>query len=70
MMISIHDVPRYERALLFCSDPRLTHPEMDQPIPLDELGAVNRSLAAFGEEVNELIAPDDTALLADQPHVA
>ena len=39
MLISIQDVPRAARHLVFCSDPRLTRPELDVPIPLDERGA-------------------------------
>ena len=54
MMISIHDVPADERRFLFSTDPRLTRPELDKLVPMDELGAVNRSLAALGEEVEQL----------------
>ena len=36
MLIAIQDVPRAERHLLFCSDPRLTLPELDHAVPLDE----------------------------------
>jgi len=39
MLIAIQDVPRAERHLLFCSDPRLTRPELDHVVPLDERGA-------------------------------
>jgi len=70
MLIAIQDVPRAERHLLFCSDPRLTRPELDTPIPLDELGAVNRSLAALGEEVDGLTITDGAAVVADQRQIA
>ena len=54
MFIRIQDVPRYERHLLFCSDPAVMtrrRPETD-----DELIAINRSLAIHGEVIDNLSA--------------
>ena len=48
MFISIHDVPRYEHHLLFCSDPALRG---EQPDPEDP-AAISRSLAIQAEAVD------------------
>lgn len=55
MVISIHDVPAYERHLLFSSDPMLSSGPTSLPAEEDELAPVNRSLAIHGERVDELI---------------
>ncbi len=43
MIICIHDVPRYERHLLFCSNPSVTHPGPQQSETYEDLAAINRS---------------------------
>ena len=55
MVLSIHDVPPYERHLLFSTDPRLSLGPAPLPAEEDELAPVNRSLAIHGECVDELI---------------
>ena len=56
MVLSIHDVPPYERHLLFSTDPRLAAHAARLSAEEDELAAVDRSLAIHGEAVDELIA--------------
>ncbi len=48
MFISIHDVPPYERHLLFCSDPALRREQLEQEDP----ATVNRALVIHGEAVD------------------
>jgi hypothetical protein len=48
MFISIHDVPPYERHLLFCSDPALRREQLEQEDP----AAINRALVIHGEVVD------------------
>lgn len=55
MIISINDVPPYERHFLFSTDPRLSANTEPLPVEEDELAPVNRSLAIHGEFVDELI---------------
>ncbi len=53
MLISIHDGPRYERHLLFCS--RLSGRAGRRPVKhRSEVPALNRSLAVVGECVSKL----------------
>ncbi len=54
MFVRLNEVPSSDRHLLFCSDPRINHPELDQPILLDHLAAINRSLAIHGEHVDHI----------------
>ena len=51
MLISIHDVPAYERHLLFCSN--RGKPRHARWRPRNEVPAINRSLAVC----NEAVAP-------------
>ena len=49
MLLSICDVPSYERHLLFCTDPELG---ACAPCADDDLSAINRALTLYGEGVD------------------
>ena len=53
MLISIHDVPRYERHLLFCSALSNDRPRKRRPRRRSDIRAINRSLATCNEAVRE-----------------
>jgi hypothetical protein len=59
MLLSIHDVPRYERHLLFCT--RLRPRQARRRRHPRTLPAINRSLAIVGECVTaqDLVVPGE-----------
>ena len=61
MFIALSDVPRYERHLLFCTDPSIVQSRRAPSNLLSHTDAVNRSLAIHGESV------DDAALIDAAP---
>ena len=60
MLISLRQVPRRERHLLFCTDPALRRGHVPSIESLDPISAMCRSLAAIGESIGELW-PSDAA---------
>ncbi len=57
MLISLHDVPCYERHLLFCSN--LSHKPNHRRRTRSDLPEINRSLAVC----NEAVAPGGLSVL-------
>jgi len=55
MLISLSEVPRRERHLLYCSDPRIEGRPRKRRRRLRHRAALNRSIAPLGERIDLLL---------------
>ena len=55
MLISLSEVPRRERHLLYCSDPRIDGRPRKRRRRFRHRAAINRSIAFLGEKVDPLL---------------